>query len=141
MAGNLLYNVQHNIELEVHDCPTCGMPYAAPTSFFSRIKARKEKNNWYCPRGHPIVFADSEITKLQKQIEAERLGAEMERRMREKAQQERDRAKLQARAQKAAKTRFKNRIAAGACPCCNRTFTNLQRHMTDMHPDFTKKDE
>jgi hypothetical protein len=24
------------------------------------------------------------------------------------------------------------------CPCCNRTFSNLQRHMAHKHPQFAK---
>lgn len=33
-------------------------------------------------------------------------------------------------------TRLKNRAAAGVCPCCNRTFHQLVRHMAAKHPDF-----
>lgn len=34
-------------------------------------------------------------------------------------------------------TRLKNRIAAGVCPCCQRTFQNLARHMKCKHPKYT----
>lgn len=44
----------------------------------------------------------------------------------------------QLRAQKAAKTRIKNRVARGVCPCCNRSFENLRRHMANQHPDYQK---
>lgn len=27
--------------------------------------------------------------------------------------------------------------ACGVCPCCNRSFTNVRRHMTSQHPDYT----
>lgn len=27
-----------------------------------------------------------------------------------------------------------------SCPCCNRTFQNLQRHMTSKHPDYVSLD-
>lgn len=33
-------------------------------------------------------------------------------------------------------TRLKNRIAAGVCPCCQRTFVNLARHMKGQHPNY-----
>ena len=29
----------------------------------------------------------------------------------------------------------RKRVANGVCPCCNRTFGNLQRHMATKHPD------
>lgn len=31
---------------------------------------------------------------------------------------------------------MKNRVANGVCPCCNRHFENLERHMKGQHPDF-----
>jgi DNA repair exonuclease SbcCD ATPase subunit len=34
-------------------------------------------------------------------------------------------------------TKIKNRIGHGVCPCCNRTFENLHRHMASQHPTFT----
>lgn len=35
-------------------------------------------------------------------------------------------------------TRIKKRIAAGVCPCCNRTFQNLARHMENKHKEYSK---
>ena len=32
-------------------------------------------------------------------------------------------------------TRLQKRIHAGVCPCCNRTFTNVARHMKTKHPN------
>lgn len=31
---------------------------------------------------------------------------------------------------------MKKRTANGVCPCCTRSFTNLQRHMKSQHPDY-----
>ena len=39
-------------------------------------------------------------------------------------------------AQKGVTTRLKNRVQKGVCPCCNRYFAQLQRHMTTQHPNF-----
>ena len=50
-------------------------------------------------------------------------------------------AQRQASAFKGVVTRTKNRIAGGACPCCNRTFQNLARHMATKHSDYAHKDE
>jgi hypothetical protein len=30
----------------------------------------------------------------------------------------------------------KERVSAGVCPCCTRTFQNLAQHMANQHPDF-----
>lgn len=56
------------------------------------------------------------------------------------ARKQRNRAENQRRAEKAAKTRIKNRISKGVCPCCNRTFANLAQHMANQHPGFIDND-
>ncbi len=32
----------------------------------------------------------------------------------------------------------RERIVSGVCPCCNRTFQNLARHIAGQHPDFAE---
>ena len=49
-----------------------------------------------------------------------------------------DQTKASLRSHKAAKTRIKNRISKGICPCCNWYFENLAKHMTTEHPHYTK---
>lgn len=68
---------------------------------------------------------------------------ERERRLRTAAEEQRDtlrernqETKRQLSAQKAAATRLKNRVGRGVCPCCNRTFRHLQKHMRTKHPEF-----
>ena len=52
-------------------------------------------------------------------------------------QREKTRSKArQLSAQKGVTTKIKNRIGNGVCPCCNRTFKNLARHMQGQHPDY-----
>ena len=52
------------------------------------------------------------------------------------ARADRDLKEHQRRGEKAAKTRIKNRISNGVCPCCRRSFQNLHRHMLNKHPDY-----
>lgn len=33
-------------------------------------------------------------------------------------------------------TKLKRRVSNGVCPCCNRSFADLHRHMTEKHPDY-----
>lgn len=35
--------------------------------------------------------------------------------------------------------RLRRRTAAGVCPCCNRSFVQLARHMKTKHPDHVEK--
>lgn len=37
--------------------------------------------------------------------------------------------------------KVKDRVKNGVCPCCNRTFVNLQRHMHTKHPSYDDSHE
>lgn len=51
-------------------------------------------------------------------------------------QAHREAAQHQSRAFKGVVTKLKKRAANGVCPCCNRTFVDLARHMAGKHPTF-----
>lgn len=104
---------------------------------------------FYCPWGHGGVYsaAPTEADLLRK--ERDTLKQQMARKddeIRQKGDEVRaerawrEAAQNQARAYKGVATRVKNRVGKGVCPCCNRTFANLQRHMAGKHPTFTHDD-
>lgn len=39
-------------------------------------------------------------------------------------------------AQKGVVTKLKKRAAAGTCPCCQRSFSNMTTHIRKQHPEF-----
>lgn len=106
---------------------------------------RRTCQTFYCLWGHSQHFTrgPSENDKLR--LERDRLKQEAAR-LEERAQAyqraeeaAQEHAAYQARRAAAARgqvTRLKNRAAAGLCPCCNRSFSNLQRHMAGQHPGF-----
>ncbi|MBV6448554.1 hypothetical protein [Nitrosomonas sp.] len=47
---------------------------------------------------------------------------------------QRDAAERSARAYKGQATKIKRRVGRGVCPCCNRHFENLERHMHMVFP-------
>lgn len=130
--------------LEVVSCATCHMTYAIPQSLKNSAVAYPgdSRRGWvlFCPLGHEWHYVGESV--------ADKLDKERERSARLAAQAEQARARTretEARrvAQKAATTRARNqrdrdrqRVAAGVCPCCNRTFKQLARHMANQHPDF-----
>lgn len=118
--------------LVTETCCVCGVLFAMPEDLHNKCR-RDPSKDFFCPNGHSLVF--------KKSIDAQ----EIERLKREKDELERSRYslhnELQAKKdevdklQKSIKRRNK-RIAAGVCPCCNRTVSQLAEHMKTMHPDI-----
>lgn len=122
-------------QLETTTCGVCGVLFAPPEVLLD--DCRENGSSFFCPNGHSLVFNDYENKRLKRDLERER----------EKSARlvaARDQAEASARAQKAQATRARNelkrikeRIDNGVCPCCNRSFKNVHRHMKSQHPDFT----
>ncbi len=122
--------VHFTTNLTQEECCNCSVTFAIPTTMYTRL--RQTGGNFYCPNGHSQHYTETENQKLQKQIAQER-------QRREWAESARDVAQKHESAAKGQLTKVKNRVANGACPCCNRTFQNLHRHMKSKHPDFKKE--
>ena len=120
-------------ELTVTTC-WCGTRHAIPSELhdFQQRQHRdgRKVTAVYCPLGHTHVPAgESESERLQARLERER--ARNARLLAENDQLEASR-----NAYKGAATKARKRAKAGVCPCCNRTFQQLARHMASQHPDF-----
>lgn len=120
--------INYESQLQTKTCPVCFIVYAAPALLFE--KKMEKGGDWYCPNGHSLIFTETEVDKLKKKLAAEQSRVEMYRR----ENQEKERS---IRALKGKITKTKNRIAHGVCPCCNRSFQNVARHMKTKHPDYT----
>ena len=124
--------LQLAIELQTVDCGVCGGSYAINKRHHTWC--HENGKAWTCPYckcswGYAGI---GEVDKLKNELEAERARkqAALERANRVEA----DLLKAQ-RAEK----RMKTRIAAGTCPCCQRTFKQLAAHMHRKHPDYQDK--
>lgn len=111
------------------ECGECGIAFTVPAAFVALRKA--DHGTWYCPLGHARHWpaGKSETDRLREQLETERNSAAFWRAQEAEARRREAAAKGQV-------TKLKNRAKAGACPCCNRTFVQLARHMKTKHPDF-----
>jgi hypothetical protein len=119
------------VTLTKMECGECGIVFAIPSSKYRRCNDQGE--DWYCPNGHCRIFCESENQKLQKQLTAERDRVIREKCAREQAETlanelEADKRKLHGKL-----SRIHKRIRNGVCPCCNRHFDNLERHMKSKH--------
>lgn len=124
-------------EFEEWSCIKCFMPYRLPKGF--EAARREDSNTFWCPGcGNRLHFPKGGT-------EADRLRRELERAKQNEAylndqikhanagaeHEYRRRVALSGQV-----TKLKNRAQAGVCPCCNRTFKQLQAHMAQKHPAF-----
>lgn len=129
------------IERKMHiiECAACSIDFGIGADFMA--KRRNDHENFYCPNGHSNHYpgpsaAEKEQKRLERELEAARSLATRESRRRADAEQSARRHDYAARAAKGQLTKTKKRIAAGVCPCCNRTFQNVARHIAGQHPEF-----
>ena len=111
-------------------CGECGGIYAITERY------RKQKHDkggyWNCPYCQSNWgYGESEIDRLKKKVEQEKKRTEW-------AKQDLKNTENKLRAAKGQVTKIKNRVSKGVCPCCNRTFQNLHRHMENQHPKWNK---
>jgi hypothetical protein len=109
----------------------CGLSHAIPSDLYEQAKRRKDVVV-YCPLGHTWIFRDTDeerIKRLDRRLEATRDLLRAEERSHSATRGHLTRAKKRER-----------RVAAGVCPCCNRSFANLARHMAGQHPSYPPKE-
>lgn len=128
--------------LVLETCCSCGVPFALPDYMVARLKETGKE--FYCPSGHAQHYSNS----LQKQYEALKAKleqaehhAQLEQKWRRAAEEDHEHTRRRLSATKGVLTKTKNRIHNGVCPCCNRSFAHLQRHMQSQHPDYLTEAE
>ena len=101
-------------KLSIENCIACGMAFGMPSAV--EKGRRRDHKSFYCPNGHGQHYAaENEEEKLRRQL-TDAMARETS--LRDESD------------------RIKRRIANGVCPCCNRTFKHLGRHMKNKHPTF-----
>lgn len=99
-------------------CWKCGIIFGVPTTWNS--KRHEDHETFWCPNGHGAVFA----AKSQAEILGEKLARMIH--YHEQAQ-----AALRDAGRKL------KRVASGICPCCNRSFKQVARHMAAKHKNWS----
>jgi hypothetical protein len=115
----------------------CGIHLAIPENLWTYAQDSEPGSvSIHCPLGHSFVYNNNRLSKEREAREnaERRLGWAREDAAHERQRHETTRRQLAA--QKGATTKARKRHAAGLCPCCNRTFQQLARHMATKHPDY-----
>lgn len=105
----------------------CGINLAVPDNLY-RFAQQRDDRAIYCPLGHRFYFTETFEEKLKRE--------------QRRHQATRDLLAAEERSHTATKghlTKQKKRAAAALCPCCNRHFVNVERHLATKHPDYVKE--
>lgn len=117
-------------------CIECGVPIFGPE--VRRDELKRSHSNFFCINGHPQHWpGESTEEKLRRELADAAKATERAKKEKEWAEQE---AKAARHAKAIAEGKMKaqsERVKNGVCPCCNRSFTNLRRHMSTKHPGCT----
>lgn len=109
------------------ECCKCATPFLMTTRLNKSL--RNSKDTFYCPFGHEQGYYGKNTTeKLKDELEALRLEKQKERELLENKWLDEMNEKLKLQKQL-------KRVHKGTCPCCNRSFVNLKRHMETKHPE------
>jgi len=131
------------VTIEDVQCGACGIWFGMEQNMLKKV--RENGNAFFCPKGCNISYCKSENQRLKDELAREKQRAEQiiahKNVAIEHYRTDRDEIKKTLTATKAAKTRLKNRIAVGVCPCCTRHFTNLSRHIETKHPEFKQEQQ
>jgi hypothetical protein len=87
---------------------------------------------------HQISYVESENDRLKAQLAAEQQRTAWATERAESQARALVSAEHRLRATRGVVTKIKRRVAHGVCPCCQRTFKDLARHMEGQHPDYAK---
>lgn len=120
--------IQTEVGFVTIECGSCGVTFAL-TDKYDRAR-RDDHKTFYCPNGCGRAYlSKNKAEKLQDELSAERARLDQ-------ARADAEFQKKRAAGIQGELTKTKKRVAGGACPCCNRTFVNLGRHMAGQHPSY-----
>ncbi len=123
-------------------CPGCGGVYGIGIAYHLEAQLLGHfKKCWTCPyckqeRGYGTSKQEAEIAQLKCDLEQQRTLKEEARARESDALKEADHFRKSRDGMKGQLVKVQKRVAHGVCPCCDRTFINLQRHMATKHPDY-----
>jgi hypothetical protein len=130
-------------------CHRCKSDMWIPAALDEAAQAAKEVITFYCAYGHSqhYIKGESQETILRrerdrlKQREAQLMDAvNDEKRRREIAESSFVKAETSRTLAQKKLVKLKARAATGTCPCCNRNFSELQKHIATKHPTFRAED-
>jgi hypothetical protein len=113
-------------------CYACGVWFAS-----SVISLRRQDGkSFYCPNGHSQHYTETAEARLRAELEGVKRDRDYYQKQYRTKSEEAKWARADAKRKGTVLRKTKERIKNGVCPCCNRSFENLRRHMETKHPQF-----
>lgn len=122
MTTAMVFNVQY--VLVTCGADGCDQAFGMSRDFYDETRAKGI--GWTCPRGHNRIWLEK--TTEQKLTDAQARETALKDQL-AAAVREADRVRQDL-------LRDRQRFANGVCPCCNRSFENVRRHISTKHPDY-----
>lgn len=120
------------VTIESVTCGKCGIVFGLEQGFLQ--SRQRDHKTWWCPNGHGRAYLqETAEEKAKAEAKRARENAEWYRQAWEESRAEAKRTENSLRTTKGHLTRVKNRIEAGVCIHCNRTFQALAKHMQSKH--------
>lgn len=117
-------------------CPECAMIFKVPKNFYEL--RRRDGETFFCPVGHRQHFGENEITLLKKQLAQALSSKAFHQDRSDHYRVNMIKEQNRSRGLKSALTLTKKRIAKGKCPCCTKTFSDLENHLKEKHAEYLK---
>lgn len=139
--------IHTQVTLTIIQCPHCAGSFGISEGYYNEAKrVGGFKQCWTCPyckteRGFGKGQTALEIEALQTKLKAAEENAQFYRDRRDYMEKEADHFRRSRDGIKGVLAKVKKRVAHGVCPCCNRSFTDLRRHMESKHPEFAHESD
>lgn len=116
------------------NCYLCKEPFMLHAE--TEATLRRSSATFHCPWGHPQAFKarEPEADVLRREVARLKQNAAYLESKRKDAEAKAEHQKRRANGFKGYAAKLGKRAKAGVCPCCNRTFQELARHMASQHP-------
>lgn len=126
------------VTLEAITCANCGVVFGIEEGHVKRL--RSNGATFYCPNGHSNWYGESAATKLAKQLAEAEKKANLYQGYYQAEQSDHEYTRNRLNGTKGALTKLKKRVSEGTCPCCQKSFKVLAKHMAEKHPEYQNED-
>lgn len=110
-------------DLVAVSCGVCSVWFGIPRPMYDARQS--DGGGFYCPNGDRVGWSETDADRLRRaEAKSRHLADQLQA---SEAEAERTRRVL---------AKERHRFASGVCPCCNRSFSNVRRHMESQHPDY-----